>query len=71
MTTLTIQLPDDKKNVIADIADIIKKAGGRIDVDTDDLSAKEFEMLQEAFKEALDIKAGLKKGIPASELWND
>ena len=71
MTTLTIELPDNKTSVIADIADIIKKVGGHMDIDSDDLSPKEFEMLQEGFKEALAIKNGLLKGIPASELWND
>jgi hypothetical protein len=71
MTTLTIQLPDNKSGVIADIADIIKKVGGHIDIDSDDLSPKEFELLQEGYKEALMIKDGLIKGIPASELWND
>jgi len=71
MTTLTIQLPDDKISVITDIADIIKKAGGFVDVDTDNLAPKEFALLQEAYQEALMIKKGQKQAIPASELWND
>jgi len=71
MITLTIELPDSKTDVIATISTIIKKAGGNIDIDNGDLAPAELSMLQESYKEALMIQAGLKKGIPASELWND
>jgi formyltetrahydrofolate hydrolase len=71
MTTLTIQLPDSEIGVIAAISDIIKNAGGNIVVDNDDLAPAEFELLQEAYKEALLIKDSLKKPIPVSQLWHD
>ncbi len=71
MTTLTIQIPDGEIDVITTISNIINNVGGKMEVENDDLSQKEFELLQESFKEALLIKDGLKKGIPASELWND
>lgn len=70
MTTLTIEIPDSEK---ATISDFIKKRGGNIlNIDSeDDLTEAEFALLQESFKEALLIKKGVVKGIPASELWND
>jgi hypothetical protein len=63
MATLTITIPDDGRDIIADT---IKKLGVNI-LSTDaeeDLTEAEFELLQESYKEALLIK----KGIPASEL---
>ncbi len=71
MTTLTITLPDDKIDVITAISTIIKNAGGSINIDDDSLTPAEFTLLQEAYKEALMIKDGLKTGMPATELWND
>lgn len=71
MTTLTIQLPDSETEVIATISNIIKKAGGQIEIDNDDLEQNEFDQLQASYKEALLIKDGLAKGTPASDLWND
>ena len=70
--TLTIELPDSAKDVVAAISALIKNAGGKIAVEDDDnLTQAEFELLQESYKEALLIKKGTIKGIPASELWND
>ena len=71
MTTLTIQLPDSESSIIPTISNLIKKAGGSIIIDNDDLSEAEFAALQEACKEAVLIKEGKLKGIPASDLWND
>jgi hypothetical protein len=71
MTTLTIQLPDNEIGVIETISTLIKKAGGKIEIENDDLTPTEFELLKESYKEALMIKNGTIKGIPASELWND
>ncbi|AYL97686.1 hypothetical protein [Mucilaginibacter celer] len=73
MTTLTIQIPDGESSVIATIADLVKNAGGEINIDIDDenLSQQEFDALQEGLKEAILIKKGIVKGIPASQLWND
>jgi len=71
MTTLTIQLPDSESSIIPQITNLIKKAGGSIVIDNDDLSEAEFAALQEAAKEAVLIKKRKIKGIPASELWND
>jgi hypothetical protein len=70
MTTLTIEIPDSER---ASILKVVKKAGGNVlDIDTDDdLSEAEFKLLQESYKEALQIKDGKIKAIPASELWND
>jgi hypothetical protein len=49
-----------------------KKAGLQISINDDDnLSEDEFTSLQEGLKEAMLIKKGIIKGIPASELWND
>jgi hypothetical protein len=41
------------------------------DIDDDDMTLAELEMLQESYKEALMIQAGLKKGTPVSELWDN
>ena len=71
MTTLTIQIPDSQTDVINTISNLIKDIGGHMDIESDDLSQKEFELLQESYKEVLMIKDGLKKPTPASELWND
>jgi hypothetical protein len=71
MTTLTIELPDNETDVIATITNMIKNVGGHIDIDNGDITPAELAMLQESYKEALMIKAGLKRGTPASELWND
>ena len=71
MTTLTIQIADNEVEAITTISNIIKNIGGSIDIENDDLTPKEFDMLQESYKEALMIKDGIKKGIPVSELWNE
>lgn len=71
MVTLTIQVPESEFDAITAISSIIKRVGGSIDIENDDLTPTEFELLQESFKEALLIKDGLKKGISVSELWND
>lgn len=71
MTTLTIQIPDSQTDVINTISNLIKDIGGYIDIENDDLSQKEFELLQESYKEVLMVRDGLKKATPASELWND
>ena len=70
MTTLTIEIPDSER---ASILKVVRKAGGNIiDIDSDDdLSEAEFKLLQESYKEALQIRDGKIKAIPASELWND
>jgi hypothetical protein len=41
------------------------------DIDNNDLTLAEFEMLQESYKELLMIQAGIIKGTPVSELWTD
>lgn len=74
MTTLTINIPEDSKKAIEEIASIVDKAGGYIAVhneEDDDLSEGEIEALKLSYKEALLIKEGKVKGIPVSELWND
>ena len=73
MTTLTINIPDSSKAIIADISLIVNKAGGDISVTTsdDNLSEAEFEALKLSYKEALLIKDGKAKGVPITELWND
>ena len=73
MTTLIIEIPDNSNDVIAAITDITQKAGLKISIDQDDdgLSENEFKSLENACKEAVLIKKGLSKPIPASELWND
>jgi hypothetical protein len=70
MTTLTIEIPDSERD---SILKVVKKAGGNVlEIDTDDdLSEAEFKLLQESYKEALQIRDGKIKAIPASELWND
>jgi len=70
--TITINIPDNHSNIISEISSMVKTAGGEIFVYADDdLSDQEFEMLKSAYKEALLIKDGKLKTIPASELWND
>ena len=72
MTTLTINIPDDSSDIISDITSLVKNAGGEISISFDEgLSEDEMELLKSAYKEALLIKDGKLKGIPASELWND
>ena len=73
MTTLTIQVPDDQTSVINAIAEITKTAGLKISIESgeDSLSDSEFEALLNASKEAVLIKKGLSKAIPASQMWND
>lgn len=63
MTTLTIQIADNEVEAITTISNIIKNIGGSIDIENDDLTPKEFDMLQESYKEALMIKDGIKKGF--------
>jgi hypothetical protein len=66
MTTLTIEIPDNKRS---SFLEVIKKAGAEIlDIETDDLSEAEFKLLKESYKEALLIRDSK---IPGSELWND
>jgi hypothetical protein len=71
MTTVTIELPDNRVDVLATIADIIKNAGGSLEIDNGDLAPRELEMLIEGYKEALAIKEGKQKGIPLCELWHE
>lgn len=72
MTTLTINIPDDSSDIISDITSLVKNAGGEISISFDEgLSVDEMELLKSAYKEALLIKDGKLKGIPASGLWND
>lgn len=71
MTTLTIEIPDSEK---ANISAIVAKIGGHVlesDSDEENLTSDEFELLQDAYKEALLIKKGIIKSLPISELWND
>ena len=69
MTTLTIEVPDNKRS---SILEVIKKAGGEIlDIETDDLSEAEFKRLQESYREALLIRDSKINAISGSELWND
>jgi len=70
MTTLTIEIPDSEKAIVSDF--IRNRGGNVIEIDSEeDLTESEFTLLQESYKEALLIKDGVIKGIPASELWND
>ncbi|TFF38850.1 hypothetical protein [Mucilaginibacter psychrotolerans] len=72
MTTLTISIPDDSSDIISDITSLVKNAGGEISISSDEgLSEQEMDLLKSSYKEALLIKDGKLKGIPASELWND
>jgi hypothetical protein len=72
MTVITINVPDNNKNIISDISKMAKKAGYEAIVNNDDdFSAGELALLEEAFREAMLIKAGKIKPIPASELWNE
>jgi hypothetical protein len=71
MVTLIIHIPDSQAASIDNISSLVRSAGGRPTIENDDLSITEFEMLKESYQEVLMVKAGLKKGIPASKLWND
>jgi len=73
MTTLIIEIPDDKKAILSELTTITKNAGLKVSIDNDDdgLSEAEFKSLQDACNEAVSIKKGLSKGILPSELWND
>ncbi|MEO6151424.1 MAG: hypothetical protein ABIN95_11210 [Mucilaginibacter sp.] len=72
MTTVIIELPDSATSAISALVKKAKAAGGLVHIESDDdLCADEFELLKESYKEALSIKDGTQKVIPASELWND
>ena len=73
MTTLIIEIPDDKKSILSELTTITKNAGLTVSIDNDNegLSEAEFKSLQEACNEAVLIKKGLSKGMSPSELWND
>ena len=73
MTTLIIEIPDDKKSILSELTTITTNAGLKVSIDNDDdsLSEAEFKSLQDACNEAVLIKKGLSKGILPSELWND
>ena len=73
MTTLTIEIPDDNSLILSKLVKLTKTAGLKvsIDHDEDNLTESEFQSLKKAAEEAVLIKKGLAKGIPASELWND
>lgn len=71
MTTLIIEIPDDKKSILSELTTITKNAGLKVSIDNDGLSEAEFKSLQDACNEAVLIKKGLSKGILPSELWND
>jgi len=73
MTYLTIEIPDNKLNVIESISSLLKTEGiNTLQIDSEgDLSEHEFSLLQESFKEVMLIKSGKIKPTPVSELWND
>jgi len=73
MTTLIIEIPDGESSAIAAITNITTNAGLKISIETDDdkLSEEEIRALQNACEEAVLIKKGLAKSIPAFQLWND
>ncbi len=73
MTTLTIEIPDDNKSLLSELIKFTKNAGLKVIIenDEDNLTESEFQSLKNAAEEAVLIKKGLSKGIPASELWND
>ncbi len=72
MTIVTINIPDSNESIISDISALVKNAGLDMYISNDDdLSNDEFALLAESYKEALLIKDGKLKAIPASELWND
>jgi len=73
MTTLIIEIPDDKKAILSELTTITKNAGLKVSIDNDDdgLSEAEFKSLRDACNEAVLIKKGLSKGILPSELWNN
>jgi hypothetical protein len=58
MTTLTIEIPDDKQSVLTELTAITKNAELKVSIDSDDddLSEGEFKSLQEACNEAILIK---------------
>jgi hypothetical protein len=72
MTTLIMEFPDNASSAISSIIKDAEKAGAFVHIENEeDLSPAEFELLKESYKEALLIKDGVVKAIPASELWND
>jgi hypothetical protein len=72
MATLTINIPDTDTAFISNLSSIVKLQGyDLIITNDDDLSLGEFESLKKGLEEAVLIKEGKLKAIPASELWND
>ncbi len=70
MTTLIIEIPDDR---VTEISNIIKAKGGSVfnaNLEDENLTPDELDSLKRGLKEALLIEAGKIKGIPFSELWN-
>lgn len=69
---MTINIPDTDTAFISNLSSIVKLQGyDLIITNDDDLSLGEFESLKKGLEEAVLIKEGKLKAIPASELWND
>lgn len=67
MTTLTIRIPDNKRDRISKI---IQTAGGDIIATSDELSKIEQASLNRGIEEAHLIKAGKLKGLSFDDLWD-
>lgn len=67
MTTLTIRIPDSKKERISKI---VQKAGGNVIATSDELSTSEQASLNTSIEQAYLIKAGKLKGLSFDDLWD-
>ncbi len=68
MTTLTIEIPDNKAE---QISKLIEQAGGNVISKIDDkLSKKDKQSLAKALEEAELIKQGKLKPLTFNELWD-
>lgn len=68
-----MEFPDNATAAaISGIIKEAKKAGASIHLENEhDLSEKEFELLKESYKEALQIKTGKTTATPYTDLWDE
>ena len=67
MTTLTIQIPDNKKERISKI---VQTVGGKIIATSDELTKLEQVSLNKGIEQAHLITAGKLKGLSFDDLWD-
>ena len=74
MTTITINLPENDRDIIIAISELVKNVkGSSIDIDKDDdgLTESELTGLKRSLKEVAMIKKGELKPLSMNDLWDE